>query len=743
MEDNLNASSLLPYLHSTNLDSTNLDSANLDSTNLDSANLDSANLGSANLDSNRLVSNSPGSPGANFFLRISLISEDASSLEKATFPFLVVSDSDPLTRLIEARMLTDSGSEIKRVFLLVQKDQYLLSRDELRPVGNQDIDAFWQRAFSLYESGKGNGSFITLARQIGQSEGDGEENCQKGHEGQKRYLLPFQSLFFCKKKRLFFAPPCPVCGLPIQQCCDDSLLVKLGLQPYSTSLKRYLFCPSCVASGKSLDFYTFGLESFASPGLKDRWDLIRGFRNLIRGEGHPDQRFVCRECPQMQECYGLDSHFLTRIVPFSFYPFCMFIVEAMSLHALDFLALISGASLDEIKTQLESRQELGRAGCLKAIKQYSPSGALIFFDQPEKYFFEVLYLKLSFLGEVIQKISTPSSGSGIGIQPDLGLSLDQIWVNLANNSGLLPLFWSFSVEILSLGEKPSEDSSFSRILPSYGLHVLGLIWFYTLLVNRKQNISTVYQLLRDAAINENGTSSGGCLGGYSPGVTLLQSDQTFAPENIFWNPEEKIISKSCLSLWEKSLNLGWSLLRATLHYSPQCSGEEFRQHIETLRAEVKNALFEGNSSPGDLSGCRTEDQGSRSRGGNGHDFLDEYNSFKENNGAIHDILNRIMNKWRGGGETKKKPFMAESGEEELAAWASSNRLGEWKPSNELGNWAASDELGALPSYNESGALPSYNESGEKSFARETAVDNGSEQDDFLAKVTALKPERKI
>jgi len=729
MEDNLNAASLLPYLDSNRLDSNSLDSSSFDSKKLDSKRLDST--------------------GAHFSLRLSLITEDASALGKIPFPFLVITDSDPFTRLIEARMVTDTGSEIKRVFLLVQKDQYLLTKDELRPIGNQDIDAFWQSAFSLNESGKGNSSFITLARQIGQQQSEGEGECQKRQGGQKGCLLPFQSLFFCKKRRLFFAPPCPVCGLPIQQCYDDTLLIKLGLQPYSTSLKRYLFCPLCVASGKSSDFYTFGLESFVSPLLKDRWDLIRGFRYLIKNKDHLDHRFLCRECPDMQECYGMDSHFLTRIVPFSFYPFHMFIVEAMSIHALDFLALISGASLDELKTQLASRQELGRAGCLNAIRQYSPTSALMFFDQAEKYFLEVLYLKLSFLGEIIQKISTPSSGSGISIKPDLGLSLDQIWINLGNKPSLLPLFWSFSVEILSLGEKPSENSSFSRILPSYGLHVLGLIWFYTLLVNRKQNISKVYQLLREAAANENGASSGGCLGGYPSGGCL--SHQTFSPENIFWNPDGREISKSCHTLWEKSLNLGWSLLRASLHYSSQWSREEFWRQVETLRAEVKNALFQGNLSLGSQSGYGSEGHVHPRRVVNSKNFLDEYkNSPEENNGAIHDILTRIIHKWREGVKAEKKSFKPESGEEELSAWASSNRLGEWTPSNELANWAHSNEIGTLAPSDKLGILASpddfgtpYNELGEKFFAKETDMDKGSEQDEFMAKVTVLRSERKI
>ncbi|MEW5802278.1 MAG: hypothetical protein AB1847_09255 [bacterium] len=739
MECNLNAPSLLPYLDST---------------------------------------------GAHFSLRLSLVTEEASSLEKAPFPFVVITDSDPLTRLIEARLLTDAGSEIKKVFLLVQKDQYLLARDELRPIGNQDIDTFWQKAFSSYESGNGkdDSSFITLACQTGgqRTEGQGSQNSQNNGQGERKgCLLPFQSLFFCKHSRLFFAPPCPECGLAVQQCCDDDLLIRCGLQPYSTSLKRYLFCPSCVASGTSPTFYTLGLESFASPGLKDRWDLIRGFGHLLKGgNNYNSEQFICWECPGQKECYSSDSLFLSRIVPFSFYPFRMFIIEAMSLHAMDFLSLVSGASCDEIETQLASKQEFGRAGCLKAVvHQCNPAWTFMFFGQADRHFLEVLHLKLSFLSEVIRKIST-ASGSGISSRPDLGLSLDQIWVKLAKRSGLLPLFWSFSVEVLNLGKTAIPDNSPPRPLPPHDLHVLGLIWFYALIVNRKQNISKVYQLLRQAAMASENDAASGNGSGYQG--SFPKTDKAFAPENIFWNPEDRAIDTNSHPLWEKSLDLGWSLLKASLHYSPQWSGKEFLQHIETLREEVKSALFQGKTCDGNWSDIPAQSQGrhldqhliQNQHPMPGHRMADNTgidlsegceNPLKENNKAVQAILTRIMDKWRvteaeqpwgvpavvetgeaesreaqsgetesgetelgetepgeiESGEAESREIAsgeAKSGEEELAAWASSNRLGEWTSSDEVD---------------------------EEILNQENTFDNGHDRDEFLAGVTARGSERKI
>ena len=61
--------------------------------------------------------------GNKFGLRLSLIPESVSAQETPLFPFTVISDAAPLARLIEAQILTDAGSEVKRVFLLVQRDE--------------------------------------------------------------------------------------------------------------------------------------------------------------------------------------------------------------------------------------------------------------------------------------------------------------------------------------------------------------------------------------------------------------------------------------------------------------------------------------------------------------------------------------------------------------------------------------------------------------------------------------------
>jgi len=211
-------------------------------------------------------------------LNLTLISRDLSEQEKSPFPFLVIHDDAPLTRMIEGQFVTDAGSAIKRVFLLVQKDQYHLSEDKLRPLSNPDIDRCWQRELSHYSEKSPNGSSIVIGTQLGE---DGS-------------LLPLRSLFYCKTTQTFFHPPCPTCGRPLQQCYDDDLLPGVGLLPYSSSLRRYLFCPFCHDTEVKNGFYAYSLRPNDPSMLKDRWALIKSFSGLKvdRNDSNP---FPCSD----------------------------------------------------------------------------------------------------------------------------------------------------------------------------------------------------------------------------------------------------------------------------------------------------------------------------------------------------------------------------------------------------------------------------------------------------------------
>jgi hypothetical protein len=532
-----------------------------------------------------------------FYLQFSLISQDLVILERTPLPFSVISDSDPLARLLEAEFLSDAGSPLKKVFVLVQRDQYLLTKDDLGILNNGKIVESWQEAFSFHAGENKAFSLIILANQINE-------------EGR---LRPLQSLFYCKTRKLFFHPPCPKCGLFLHQCENDGLLTHSGLQPYSSSLKRYLYCPCCFSESKPA-FYVYELDRADPPTIKDRWALIKEYGLL---PNQPNDPFPCGACPNHQECYGPDQRVLSRIYPFSFYPFYLFAFDATSLNGSDFLSLISGATFDELEAQREIRQGSGRARCLKAIKQDGLAKAPFFYNNDKKYFLEVLYLKLSFLAEVIQNLLR---GTDLSKHPDLRVSIDRIWVKLVNPGGLIPFFWNFRVGFLDITRYSPEIQP--SISPSSNtFFFLALVWFHALLANKKQDVSNISISLRESLDH--------------PFSDQNFSKPLFNPLNIFWDPEGKTFHKDWLSLWEKSLLLGWSLFKASLRYDVEWSIEEFLKQLEELREEVKKVLFSKKpivSLHAGLLETNTED------------------------GVIHGILARIVQKWRAGMEVEKEEW---------------------------------------------------------------------------------------
>jgi hypothetical protein len=142
-------------------------------------------------------------------------------LERPYSPFQTISDSDPLTRLVDAKFTTDAGTDLKRVSLLIQKDNYSFTKNSLFPLTNLDIDEFWQRALDFYLNGRFDGSSVVLFRP---------------QLNEERELLPFQPLFFCRLKQAFFHPPCPECGSSLELCDQDDILIAARLLPYSSSL---------------------------------------------------------------------------------------------------------------------------------------------------------------------------------------------------------------------------------------------------------------------------------------------------------------------------------------------------------------------------------------------------------------------------------------------------------------------------------------------------------------------------
>jgi hypothetical protein len=634
--------------------------------------------------------------GAHFYLYIPLAAETLAGVGRLNSRFITVSDTHPLYHIHEAQLFTDAKSRVKRVFLLMQKDAYTLPRDDLWPVNNRDIDGFWQTTFS-YITTQESGS-IVLSNQI----------------TQENELNPLHPLFFCLKKQVFFHTVCPRCGLILQQCYDDNLLVRLGLEAYSTSLRRYLCCPTCLKSGEGTDFYVFEATGLEPVLVKDRWNLLQQYGQMSPNKKQAN-KVPCSECPERAGCYGLANEVRDNLIPFSFYPFYMIIFEAMSLQAPDFLALLSGASFEELESSLLQRGEEGRIHCLNTLKQERPPKSMFLFAEDDRYFLEVFYLKLSFLAELTQIIF---NSPFVSTRPDLGLSIDQIWVSLPDQGDLLPSFWNFKVSPVALMTKSLEAINLPDLPLSYGLYFLSLSWFYALVVNSKQDISKVHKAVGVALAQ----SSPGDLASFEK-ILDENSGRTFALENIFWKPEGNELSKSHNSLWKEALQLGWSLLRASYHLDADWSESAFWQRLEGLREEVKDYLFRATTMP----------------------YEQKYRLEREV--AIQNILERILGKWRDKHEKngiKETIIMSPEDLEEDARPATLEQNGENEEIPET-IFISNGDTSQKPSDFSSGLQPNeFTSDKEKSASEARKLPSDSQvrdEEEMIPETVVLSPEQ--
>lgn len=496
-------------------------------------------------------------PGA-CSLKISLITDNQEILEKSSFPFLEATQSDPLHRLIKGKFITEASTEIGEVFLLVQRDHYLLKNDELWPITNATIEQSWQRALLNHWQ---KSSCIFLSHPM---------------DGQNEFKGPWEPLFFCKKQKLFFPNLCPSCGKIWQLCREDELLAEFKLPIYSQSLERFLYCPACFKQG-NVEFFTYS-SSHAHPNyVKDRFALISALGNLF-SLAIAEDLFPCKLCSHQGECFGRENLAQTRITPFSFYPFYMIIFKAGSLNAQDFIALLGGAKEKELQAELQLKQEMGRRESVKAFFREKDQQTNYLFLNNDNFFGEILYLKLAFLQAVMEKLW---AGDDFSPHPERRLSLDRIWVELPSPAGLLPTFWNFQVEIMDVPYS-LPASPFSAPLSVETFYFLGQLWFYTLLVNKKQRISQVYSALSKVReIISKGES-----------FSFVQFSPVFSPQNIFWNPDDQKVPGYFLPFWEEALQLGWSLLMWSLPEKSAFAPPSLLNNLNKLRGEIKNYIFQ-------------------------------------------------------------------------------------------------------------------------------------------------------
>ncbi len=245
----------------------------------------------------------------------------------SAFPFETLDLQDPLTHAIKASLKTDAGSKIVDLLVLLQNDRPHPPKDLLPESTNPAVEQLWKQAFDRLSQ---DSAFDKIFHPL---------SAQKTTGGR---LIPFRSLLYCTFKKQFFHPPCPLCGGLLDLCHDDDMLTTTGLDAYTRSLKRYLFCPTCYQLAGETDFYTSESSIKTKNSVKTVTDLILNLKNLVTSTT-PTQQFPCRACSEAQGCHASDGPVGNRIASFAFYPFQLFIFRADSFDT-DHLALYTLAN---------------------------------------------------------------------------------------------------------------------------------------------------------------------------------------------------------------------------------------------------------------------------------------------------------------------------------------------------------------------------------------------------------------
>jgi len=505
------------------------------------------------------------------YLKFPLRKGNEGHLKEASLPFPIIDSSIPIFRIINARLASTGDELFKNLFLLVENDDYNLSRAELFGITNDKIDLVWESLRNFYYKNKVK--YFEL-NEIEQRE---ETNI-------------FRSLFYCKTKNIYFHPLCPSCGHVLEQCDSDEIAKLLRVSPITTSLKRYLYCPDCLASLGISQVFVKNKDQDDPAFVKDCSALICEWSGLI-GRNELIEKFPCVACSSAGECYGENRLSSKRLVPFSFFNFHLFAFEAAALHLLDFLPFISGASTAEVIAGLHPMRDAYRIEKLETFFSENRGRNPLFFSNPQRNFYEILYLKLAVIGQLAKKVFPEKATP---LHPELCLSLKNIWINTCDYDDLLPFWWSFSIHPAGFTLVQTEPKNLKSPLFPIAIHNFAVNFFTILLLNKKQDSRTIRNALLEAVEKYSQEIS------FKSECSSENGDmQAFAAENLFWNPTSIGLPSDIQQLWNEVMNLGWRLLRSSYQLAPVMTEAEFLSALQSLSGKIRGYLFSGNLFPQD------------------------------------------------------------------------------------------------------------------------------------------------
>ncbi len=378
-------------------------------------------------------------------LRFELALAEGDALEKLEDPFVPLSDSGRLARVLLGRIAAGKDGTLVPLAVKVQRSAYRPTAGGARmeTLTNPQVEEMWRRERKNLAlcAGTDMVSLVDL----------GEE------------AFHSRPVTFCKKTRAYFHPLCPQCRAFLEDCRDDPLLRDHGLPEYGSSLARYLHCRSCARSGAGPKvFYTLGPASEerlkGKAEVRRRGELYRDLAAILR-EKLPDEDrrrlarvFPCAGCAHREECWpasagaGQPVPAEARLVPLSYYEFHMLPMEALELHFDEFADLLGGAVWESVRARARQRGGAGREPLLARLDGVfsSPLQHLYRGDGSGRFALEVLRLKLALFGQLCRALREYHARCR---EPHLALDPSKVMVRPGEPSRGLPARWGFRVKL--------------------------------------------------------------------------------------------------------------------------------------------------------------------------------------------------------------------------------------------------------------------------------------------------------
>ncbi len=542
-----------------------------------------------------------------------------------------IESTGPFAMAYEGTISTGAEAGLANLFLLFQPDNYPPVSAELDPMTNVHVEQLWQTAFQR-SSVQAAGTFQSALRE------------QVDDQGR---LLQLRPLFHCTHRNRWCHPLCPHCGEGLTLCCDDQLLKDAGLPEYTSSLDRFLYCPSCAAGQTDgAVFYARELPGTSTAHVQDCNQLMEGFSRLLAGKGAAEE-LPCVGCAESTNCYGPKTLVLDRMRALFFYPFHLLFMPSPSMNLIEFSALLSGQKREEILARLQQQAKPGRAGHLKQMGADFFSSENLLFREDERCFLEVLYLKLTLLEDLYALI--PLEKGQIS-EPVGRMSLESIWVDLPVRSAHLPLFWNFSLRLIDPVGQPDRTMSGNMVPLRRKLHFLGAAWCNVLLTGGGQGMASIRaavdKLIQYSDLIQQAEAAG-----------LEEIDPVFNPQHLTAGANDVSIDPQWAAFWRRALMMGVEIVKAGFDADPKWSEGDFQHELGMLRKEIRQSLFKAAATA--LPAAKPV--------------------HADSDGAIAAILKSMLNSWPAADTAVegKTSFSSKLLKEEVSSPASKNEDGDY------------------------------------------------------------------